>query len=127
MNERIQAMVMTVCPQEVFEVPPEIVDSFWQVQSGREALAILRMFHVDLLLVSLDLPDIGTWEFVRSVKLRNSCAKWALLAGDLEPRDEVNARTLGVLSIYHQPPKAEELYQLAQRIRKNHSYYRVSI
>ncbi len=126
MSEEIRPMVMTVCPQEVFGVPAEWRDCFWQVQTGREALAILRMFHVDLLLVSLDLPDISTWEFVRNARARNSCARWALLAGDLEPRDEVNARALGVLSIYHRPPGAEELYRMALRIRQNHRDYRVS-
>jgi CheY-like chemotaxis protein len=127
MSEEIRPMVMTVCPQESFEVPAEMIDCFWQVPTGREALAILRMFHVDLLLVSLHLPDISTWELVRDIRARNSCARWALLAPDLETRDEVNARALGVLSIYHQRPGAEELYQLALRIRQSHRDYRVSV
>jgi DNA-binding response OmpR family regulator len=96
MSEKIRPTVMTVCPQEVFEVPAEMSGCFWQVQTGREALAILRMFYVDLLLVSLDLPDINTWEFVRNIRARNSCARWALLAPGLEPRDEVNARALEI-------------------------------
>jgi hypothetical protein len=32
-----------------------------------------------------------------------------------------------VLSIYHQRPGAEELYQLALRIRQSHRDYRVSV
>ena len=127
MNEPTQAIVMTLCPQEIFDVPEELKDCFWQVQTGREALAIMRMFHMDLFLISLELPDLNPWEFVRSVQLRSTGAKWALLARRLEVRDEINARMLGVLSIYHEPPRAEDLYRLAQRLRRNNRYTRVSV
>lgn len=118
-------MMMAVCPNESFEVPQDMQECFWQIESGQEALGIMRMFHIDLLLVSLDLPDTDTWQFIKRVKSQNSKAKWALLCYQLDSKTEVQARTLGVLRIFNMKPDVSELYNLAVVIKQNSRYRQV--
>jgi DNA-binding NarL/FixJ family response regulator len=111
--------VMAVCPGESFKIPKTFETCFWQVQTGHEAFEIMRIVPMDLLLVSMDLPDIDVWQFVKKVKIRDSHAKWVLLSDQLDPRQEIQARTLGVVRIFYTTPDIGELYEMAVRIRQN--------
>jgi hypothetical protein len=73
---------------------------------------------MDLLLISTDVPDIDTWDLVRRVRILHPGAKWALLCREANPRQELRARTLGVLRTFCTMPDATELYNLAVLIRE---------
>jgi DNA-binding NarL/FixJ family response regulator len=119
MYDKAPVAVMAVCPGESFKIPKTFEACFWQVESGQEAFEIMRVVSVDLLLVSMDLPDIDVWQFVRKVKIRNSHAKWVLLSDQLDSRQEIQARTLGVVRIFYTTPDIGELYEMAVRIKQN--------
>ena len=118
MNGAARATVMVIFPKVLVNVPDDLEGCFWQVESGHEALEIMRMFSVDLLLVNMHLPDIDTWEFVQRVKILRPGAKWVLLCRNPKAEQELRARTLGVLRIFYTMPDATELYELAVSIRE---------
>ena len=109
---------MALCPDQLFDVPENLQQSFWQFESGQEVLEIMRLCPIDLLLVSLNLPDIDTWQFIKTVKIKDSKVKWILLCHQLDAKTEVKARTLGVFRIFHTVPDINELYNLAVAIRQ---------
>ena len=125
MSQIQKPMMMTVCPNESFKVPKDLQECFWEIESGHEALEIMRMFHIDLLLVSLDLPDIDTWQFIKRVKSQDSSAKWALLCYQPDSNTEIQARTLGVLRVFYTKPEVSELCDLAVVIRQSARYRQV--
>ena len=110
---------MAVCPHETFKIPATLEACFWQVESGREAFEIMRIVPVDLLLVSTDLPDIDVWQFIKKVKIRDSHVKWVLLSDQLDQKQEIQARTLGVVRIFYTTPDISELYEMAVHIKQN--------
>ena len=113
-----QATVLTLCRNESFDVPKNLQGCFWQLKSDREALEIMRMFSVDLLLVNLNPPELDTWQFIKTVRIYDSKAKWALLCCQLDPKTEIQARALGVLRIFQTKPDVSELYNLAMAIKQ---------
>ena len=114
-----QATVLTLCPNETFDVPRNLQECFWQLESDQGALEIMRIFSIDLLLVSLNPSEVDTWQFIRKVKIQDSKAKWVLLCYQLDSKTEIQARTLGVLRIFQTKPDVNELYNLAMAIRKS--------
>ena len=113
-----QATIMALCPDQLFDVPENLKECFWQFESGQEVLEIMRVFPVDLLLVSLDIPDVDIWQFIKTVKIKDSKIKWILLCHQIDPETEVKARTLGVFRIFQAKPDVNELYKLAVVIRQ---------
>jgi len=116
---------MALCPNQSFDVPENLQDSFWQFESEQEVLEIMRVFPIDLLLVSLNLPDVDTWQLIKTVKIQDSKVKWVLLCYQLDPKTEVRARTLGVFRIFHTKPDVNELYNLAVAIRQRNKYKQI--
>ena len=89
MHDKTPVAVMAVCPGESFKIPKTFESHFWQVETGHEAFEIMRVVPVDLLLVSMNLPDIDVWQFIKKVKIRDSHAKWALLSNQIDPEQEI--------------------------------------
>ncbi len=118
MSKISPAMIVTLCTEESIPVPIHLQECFWQVESESQALEIMRMFHVDLLLVSLNACDVDIWNLLQKVKTLTLSTKWALLCHDLTAEQELRARTLGVIRIYYAIPDATELFDLAFSIRK---------
>jgi CheY-like chemotaxis protein len=125
MQDKVPVAVMAVCPRKSFDVPATIENFFWHVESEREALEIMRISQIDLLLVSMDIPEIDVWQFVRKVKMRDSNAKWVLLSKPLDPVQEIHARTLGVVRIFYEMPDMWELYNMATLIKQNRQRCRI--
>ena len=74
-----------------------------KADSGRRALSALRLLPFDLVVTGLQLPDMTPWEFIAAMRARWPRQRWALLAPQLDPADEIWARTLGVLAILETP------------------------
>ena len=118
MKEMSQASIMTLCPEQPFDVPKALQKCFWQLGSGKQVLEIMRLVPIDLLLVSLTVSDIDVWQLIKTVQIKDSKIKWILLCGQLDAKTEVQARTLGVFRIMHTRPDVDELYELAVAIRQ---------
>ena len=118
MKEMSQASIMTLCPEQPFDVPEALQKCFWQLGSGKQVLEIMRLVPIDLLLVSLTVSDIDVWQLIKTVQIKDSKIKWILLCGQLDAKTEVQARTLGVFRIMHTRPDVDELYELAVAIRQ---------
>lgn len=118
MSEENNAMIMTAGTDLCFEVPHNIEGCFWQVNSGGQALELMRLVHVDLFVTSLNVTDMDVWDLIIEVKNRSSATKWALFASWLNQQEEVHARTLGVLRIFYVKPTAIDLYEIALKIRR---------
>jgi DNA-binding response OmpR family regulator len=88
------------------------------VETGREALEMLRVLRFDLLVTATGLPDMPVWRLVQRVRQVWPWQKWAMVAGQISPRDEMTARTLGVLAILDEPAHWPELCAIAESIRQ---------
>ncbi len=118
MSKISPTMVLTLCTEESIPVPIHLQECFWQVESESQALEIMRMFHVDLLLVSLNACDVDMWNLLQKVMTLTLSTKWALLCHNLTAEQELRARTLGVMRIYYRVPDAAELFDLAISIKQ---------
>ena len=83
---------------------------------ARTAIEMMRMLKFDLLLTGTVLPDMPLLQFVSRVKAAWPWQKWALVAGNLSPREEVIIRTLGVTRIFDQQIEPEALVKLGERL-----------
>ena len=84
---------------------------------AREVLLRLRAAHVDLLLTG---PTVGATPFdslMRRVRAVRPAQKWALVAPDVGPESEIEARSLGVLAIFDGPPSAAQLREIFRQLR----------
>jgi len=117
MNSKDCVTIMCVGWHEAF---PELSGDhgyFHWVGTGREALEMLRVLKTDLLLTSLDLPDLTTWELISRVRALWPEQRWVLVCGRLTDDEEIQARALGVLRIFHTTPEVRELTDLAVAAR----------
>ncbi|MFC1676004.1 hypothetical protein ACFL3G_02945 [Planctomycetota bacterium] len=118
MSKTSPAVIVTLCAEESIPVPIHLQECFWQVDSESQALEIMRMFHVDLLLVSLSVDDVDMWNLLQKVRTLTLSTKWALLCHDLTAEQELRARILGVMKIYYSLPDPADLFDLAISIRQ---------
>jgi CheY-like chemotaxis protein len=81
------------------------------VYSGRRAIDMLRLVRFDLLLVSLNLPDMLVWNFMRHVKTNWPQQKWALVGGPLSKDQEIAARMFNVSTLFDTPPTIDDVCQ----------------
>ena len=105
--------VLTVCLPDAgpMQLP------LWRANSAAEALAILRLSRVDLLLSSLDVPDMSPWQLIRRVRASACAPRWALVASALSTADEIQARSLGAIAVLEQTPSGDALDALLARVR----------
>jgi len=75
------------------------IDGCASVATGRGAIELLRMLRFDLVVTADQLPDMPVWQFVQRMRAAWPWQKWALVTSRLTDRDEIAARTLGVMSI----------------------------
>jgi DNA-binding response OmpR family regulator len=109
-----QHSILTVCLPDAgsCDLP------MWRADSAQEALSILRLSHVDLLLTGLALPDMSPWQFLRRVRASADAPRWALIAAELSPADEIVARSLGAVAVLEQVPDTYDLLALLARVRR---------
>lgn len=81
--------------------------------SGRQALAMLRLMYFDLLLVGDQVPDMSVWSLIRTIRMCWPQQRWALVASHITPREEIVARSLGALMVIESVPNCSRLHELA--------------
>lgn len=97
-------------------VPPEYAESCSTADSARSAIEMLRMLRFDLVVTADQLPDLPVWQFVQRMRAVWPWQKWALASSTLDQRDEIAARTLGVLKILDLPVDWQAVNEMAQAI-----------
>jgi DNA-binding NarL/FixJ family response regulator len=68
-------------------------------ETARSAIELMRMLRFDLVLTADRLPDMPVFQFVQRMRAAWPWQKWALVTRQLNERDEITARTLGVMRI----------------------------
>lgn len=84
--------------------------------SGRDAIAALRMLRFDLLLAGHGITDMSVWSLMERVRTGWPRQHWALVSEHLDA-DEVRARSLGALCVFAEAPSLEELETFADALQ----------
>jgi hypothetical protein len=75
--------------------------------SGSEALAALRLFGAELVIVGTRIADMAASEFARQLRHRAPRQRWVLVAPNLEAAEEIAARSLGAIAVLDAPPTGQ--------------------
>jgi hypothetical protein len=86
--------------------------------TGGRAIELLRMLKFDLVVVGERLADMPVWNLVQRIRMTMPGQKWALVARNLGPREEVMARSLGVVGVFDADQDWSELMHVADRIHR---------
>lgn len=100
-------------------VPPASVEGtqFVHARSSRQAIELLRVMRVDLVVSGASLPDTSPWLFAQKLKQGWPWQKWVLVSsGALSARDELTARTLGVLAVFDDTGHWDQISEVARAI-----------
>lgn len=91
--------------------------SYTSVANARQAIEMLRMMRFDLLVTSMTLPDMPVFSFVCKIRTAWPWQKWALVARGLSERDEIVARSMGVMTVLESGVDWDAVGRLAQSVR----------
>ena len=111
--------VLSVCLDDAAEGAARV--HLCHVDSGRKALAVMRLLQFDVLVTSVDVPDMNPWDLIDQAKTAQPWRKWALVSEHLSDEDERRARALGVVRIYPTTPSEEQLRELCISLRRRTS------
>lgn len=112
-----QVTVLGVCVDEPSQVEQAVGLDYCTVRSGRRAIDMLRILSFDVTLVGTRIPDINCWDLIRRIRAGWAWQKWALVASDLTQEQEITARSFGSVKIFDSMPAADEILQLAAKLR----------
>jgi DNA-binding response OmpR family regulator len=116
MPDQDQASILAVGLGE--SIPPEYAENCSTADSARSAIELMRMLRFDLVVTADQLPDMPVWQFVQRVRAVWPWQKWALASSTIDQRDEITARTLGVLCILERPLDWHALFEMATAIHR---------
>ena len=85
-------LLVRVSPAAIVELPP---DSFSQADSGAEALAMLRLLRFQVLVTSLNVPDMQPWELFLKARRAQARLQCVLLDERMTHQDERRVRQVG--------------------------------
>ncbi|MGD0769515.1 MAG: hypothetical protein ABSB42_15130 [Tepidisphaeraceae bacterium] len=85
-------LLVRVSPAAIVELPP---DSFSQADSGAEALAMLRLLRFQVLVASLNVPDMQPWELFLKARRAQARLQCVLLDERMTLEDERRVRQAG--------------------------------
>ena len=114
MSDVDQLSLLAVGVSGLVESSPEI-DVRYAV-SAQETIAILRLMSFDLLLAGKKIPDCTVWSLIKRVRAGWPGQRWALVAEEPTPQEEIQARTLGALMVLHSLPDRVRLFGLASAV-----------
>ena len=84
--------------------------------SAREAFAMLRLLHFDLLLAGRETHDESVWWLIQRVLLAWPQQRWALVARDMTFEEEIRARSLGSSLIMDRVPDGVALHEIIRSL-----------
>ena len=82
------------------------------VHSSSAAIAILRKFHFELVIVVGDEDPESAWRFARFMRVANSKQRWIVILHKVNYELEPHARSLGALLVLDQTASLEPLHEL---------------
>jgi len=85
-------LLVRVSPAAIVALQP---DSFSQAHSGAEALGMLRLLRFQLLVASLDVPDMRPWELFLKARRAQARLQCVLLDERMTHQDERRVRQVG--------------------------------
>jgi CheY-like chemotaxis protein len=85
-------LLVRIAPPVSEQIPADV---FTRVQSGREALELLKLLRFGLLLASRDLPDMQPWELFERARRTQARLQCALVDDRLTLDDERRIRQAG--------------------------------
>jgi len=102
----IRELLFTALEDEGFECVP--------AANGQEALAAMRTFHPDVIVLDLMMPVMDGWQFVKELRAREEDIPLVLLSA---ARDlKVHAKTLAAAEVIEKPFDLSELLPKIARV-----------
>ena len=89
--------------------------------TGGRAIELLRMLKFDLVVISQTLGDMQVWNLVRRMRMAMPNQKWAFVGREIGARDEVMARSLGVVGVFDAEADWSQLLHVAAEIHQRMS------
>ena len=86
--------------------------------TGGRAIELLRMLKFDLVVIGQQLADMPVWNLVQRMRMAMPGQKWAFVGREIPPREEVMARSLGVVGVFDADADWSELLHVATRIHQ---------
>ena len=83
------------------------------------------MLRFDLVVTADQLPDMPVFQFIKRMRAAWPWQKWALIARRLSDRDEITARTLGVMQIIEGAADWDAVAHLAASLHEQHEVRRL--
>lgn len=86
--------------------------------TGVRAIELLRMLKFDLVVIGQQLADMPVWNLVKRIRMTLPRQKWAFVGRDIGQREEVMARSMGVVGVFDADADWSELLHVAARIHR---------
>jgi DNA-binding response OmpR family regulator len=92
-----------------------------EVDSGREAMRLLRVLPFDLVAVGTELADMSAGQFASCLRQHRPWQKWLMVADqELALEEEVAARSLGAIAVLEGPDAWKHVVEASRRLRRRH-------
>jgi DNA-binding response OmpR family regulator len=120
MTQTEQASILVI-GTDVAPEHKELAGEVMTADTGRRAIELLRMLKFDLVVISHPLPDMPAWNLIQRVRMTMPWQKWALVGREISQRDELTARSLGVVGVFDQDSDWPEILHVAAAIHRRAS------
>src|SRR3954469_1489694 len=89
--------------------------------TGGRAIELLRMLKFDLVVIGQQLADMPVWNLVQRIRISMPGQKWAFVGKEIGPREEVMARSMGVVGVFDAEADWSSLLDVATQIHQRRS------
>jgi CheY-like chemotaxis protein len=118
-HQEDEVAVLGICVDEPAQIGRIAGMSYTAATSGRRAVEMLRMMSFDFALVSIKLPDVSTWDLLRTMRTGFPYLKWALVGGPITEQQEITARMFGATTLFDTSPTTHEIVGIVDHQRKH--------
>jgi CheY-like chemotaxis protein len=118
-HQEDEVAVLGICIDEPAQYGRVAGVNYMSATSGRRAIEMLRMMSFDFALVGIKLPDVSTWDLVRTMRTGFPYLKWALVGGPITEQQEITARMFGATTLFDTTPSTHEIVGIVDHQRKH--------
>jgi DNA-binding response OmpR family regulator len=118
-HQEDEVAVLGICIDEPAHYGRVAGMNYTSATSGRRAVEMLRMMSFDFALVSIKLPDVSTWDLLRTIRTGFPYLKWALVGGPITEQQEITARMFGATTLFDSTPSTHEIVAIVDHQRKH--------
>jgi DNA-binding response OmpR family regulator len=119
MSQECEASVLLIGQMQPSSVNAQV--DLITADTGGRAIELLRMLKFDLIVIGQKLTDMPVWNLVQRIRMTMPGQKWAFVGRDIDQREEVMARSLGVVGVFDAESDWNELLLVADRIHRRAS------